>query len=263
MCASSNHIIQFKSYFISDNLEKYQKVSLSVNAERSLKEAVGALDDLDPDPDPVEIPEHLSGFDLSEIDDDRIIWHGVDVPSAPAIVPRDETVEVEIEVDGSKTQAIWAGHGHESVADGVLDVEFIIDADDHERAVQAAIEWMQDHPAGQRERVDPDTPPEELPWYTRRYLSGAWGRYKGALSKGHEAAEAVQEYAEIRREGKEAAAEINEIRRQYGQEPFDFEGVPPIEELPGMDGELVPEDIDHEFRWKPYDPTDDVNEVIA
>lgn len=98
---------------------------------------------------------------------------------------------------------------------------------------------------------------EELPWQARRFLSGAWGRYKRMLAAAEETGETVDDWEAIRRDGKEAAAEINEIRRQYGQDPIDFEGVESLGEIEGGSGSIHPEDIGHEFAWKPYDPTEE------
>lgn len=105
-----------------------------------------------------------------------------------------------------------------------------------------------------RRREKPD---EELPWQARRYLKGAWGRYKRMLAAAEVTSEKVDDWEAIRRDGKEAAAEINEIRRRYGQDPIDFEGIERLEEIEGMGGSVHPEDIGHEFAWKPYDPTEE------
>ena len=93
----------------------------------------------------------------------------------------------------------------------------------------------------------------ELPWQSRRYLSGAWGRYKRMLAASEESPK-PDDWPEIRRDGERAAAEINEIRRQHDQAPIDFDGI---------DGEVHPEDIGHQFDWTPYDPTRDVRKAFT
>jgi len=80
------------------------------------------------------------------------------------------------------------------------------------------------------------------------------------LSEGREARQEVQEYRELREEGADAAAAINEVRRAHGQEPIDFDGVDEIEGVEEVGGPLLPEDTGSSFEWEDsgtYDPTEE------
>ncbi len=207
--------------------------------------------DLKPVFDPVE------GWSLEVDDSDRVVWSGENPPGAPAIIPRDEKVEAEVEATESNgewsARVIWAGHGPVGITDGVLDVDTLEEQSSKEVAVGRAVEFMLSHPVGKRELMDRDKDPEELPWYARKYLSGAWGQYKGSISDAITAKDTLETE---RDEAEQAAAEINEIRDSYGQEPIDFEGLAEVQESGPSDP--VPADIDHSFEWKPYDPSEEL-----
>ena len=90
----------------------------------------------------------------------------------------------------------------------------------------------------------------------RRVLKVAWDRYNRMLSEYHDAREELAEYRDVRDLGAESAAEINEVRRAIGQEPIAFEGTQNIDAVPGVGGELLPDDVGSSFVWQhPYDPT--------
>jgi len=211
--------------------------------------------------------EPNTGYDVPDEDDlaDALVARGINRITANHLADdHDSLDDVQQSVDSTDDLTDLKGVGDGSAGQVAEAFGAVEKADPPEADVDTS---EMDQPVQDEFVADDADEPDESDdgpnWAAKKVLKNAWGRYKRVLKEGREAEKEVAEYQAARADGAEAAAEINEVRDAYGQEPIDFSGVDEIEGVEEVGGPLLPEDTDSGFEWDAsgtYDPTEEFND---